>query len=97
MFTYADDGRREPVDPSRMGPHMAGCLLCGPRATTVGIFIPTTDAMLAVVLRLRQHPVRARSTACIAYGLCQGHVGGADVTDRVERTLIAAAEKVVVQ
>ena len=97
IFAYADDGRREPFDPLTMGAHLAGCILCGRRVKAVGIFIPTNNTMRAAVLRLRRHPARERSTACIAYGLCTRCAKHADVTDRVEAALSAAADRVAVQ
>jgi hypothetical protein len=97
-FTYTADGSRVPFDPTATGAHLAGCLLCGRRVKAVGLFIPLTDAMHAVVLRLRQHPVPASSRASgIAYGLCSRCVKRADATDRVEAALVAAAAKVTVQ
>jgi hypothetical protein len=98
IFSYIEDGGRTPFDPLTMGAHLAGCILCARRhIATVGIFVPTTDAMRAVVLRLRRHPQRAQSTACIAYALCARCMKHADATDRVEAALVAAAERVVVQ
>lgn len=95
IFTYAEDGDRVPFNPLAM--RFAGCLLCGGRARAVAIFVPTTEAMHAVVLRLRQHAQPAHGTACLAYGLCARCSERADLFARVERALEAAAAKVVVQ
>ncbi len=92
-----EDGGRVPFDPTRMGRHLAGCLLCGRRIAAVGVFLPKTDAMRAAILRLREHPVPARSTSAISYGLCRHHLAQPDVTKRVEKAIEAAAAKVVVQ
>lgn len=98
VFTYATDGKRIPFDPIKMGRNCAGCILCGGRRIAmVGLFVPATDAMRAVVLRLRRHAPRARSTAGLAYGLCRSCAAYADATDRVEAALEAAAERIVVQ
>lgn len=97
IFSYIEDGGRTPFNPLETGSHLAGCLLCGRRVKAVGIFVPMTDAMRAVVLRLRRHAQPARSTACIAYGLCTRCMKHADATDRVESALVAAAERVTVQ
>lgn len=96
IFSYATDGRREPFDPTRMGQHLDGCVLCGRRIAMVGIFVPATDAMRAAVLTLRRHAIRPNSTACVSYGLCHRHARQ-DVTGRVEAALVAAAGRVVVQ
>jgi hypothetical protein len=71
VFTYTEDGSRVAFDPATM--RVAGCLLCGRRIAVVGIFIPTTEVMRAVVRRLRKHPAREQSTACLSYGLCTHH------------------------
>jgi hypothetical protein len=97
MMTYGADGVREPFDPLTTGAHLAGCILCGRRIAVVAVFVPTTNAMRAIVTRLREHPVPPRSSACVAYGLCTRCLKHADVADRVEAALVAAAEKVVVQ
>jgi hypothetical protein len=97
IFAYIEDGGRTPFDPLTMGAHLKGCILCGRRVNAVGLFLPLTDDMRAVVMRLRRHPQRAQSTACIAYALCARCVDLADVTTRVEAALVAAAERVTVQ
>jgi hypothetical protein len=96
MFTYADDGRREPFDPLTAGAHLQGCVLCGRRVETVGIFIPQSPEMEAVVLVLRRHVPPAQSTAGLVYGLCRKH-SRQEVTTRVEAVLVATAGKVTVQ
>jgi hypothetical protein len=97
IWSYAD-GSRIPFDPLTTGAHLAGCILCGRRRiATVGIFVPATDAMRAVVLSLRRHAVPECSTGCVAYGLCTRCLKHADATDRVEAALAAAAQKVTVQ
>jgi hypothetical protein len=98
VFAYAEDGGRIPFDPLTTGAHLAGCILCGRRRiATVGIFVPATDAMRAVVLCLRRHAVPERSTGCIAYGLCRRCMKHVGATDHVEAALVAAAGKVTVQ
>ena len=79
VFTYAEDGERTPFNPFKMGAQLAGCLLCGGRVTAVGVFIPSTDDMRTVVLRLRQHPVPPHTTPCVAYGVCADHLVVADI------------------
>jgi hypothetical protein len=95
-YTYADDGSRVPFDPQTAD--LAGCLLCSRRRIAmIGVFVPATDQMRSVVLRLRQHPSRASSTACLAYGLCRDCAGRASVLDEVEAAIEAAAERVTLQ
>jgi hypothetical protein len=96
-FTYTADGSRVPFNPATTHAQLVGCLLCGAPVAMVGVFIPATDEMRAVVMRLRMHATRPRSTPCMAYGLCDRHVAEDDVTRRVESALIAAAEQVVLQ
>jgi hypothetical protein len=96
IFTYAADGNREPFDPHTACAHLEGCILCGKRVATVGIFIPQSPEMHSVVLRLRRHPQREQSTSCIAYGLCRKH-SRQEVTTRVEAVLVATAREVTVQ
>ena len=96
MFTYLDDGRRVPFDPSRVRQQIPCCLLCGGPTAGVGVFLPYTATMQAAVLRLRQHPVRERSSMTLAYGLCYWHAADPDY-DRVEAVILAAAERVRVQ
>lgn len=93
VFSYAENGGRIQFDPLTTGAHLAGCCLCGRRIAAVGIFVPTTEAMRAIVMRLREHPVPPRSTSCISYGLCRRHLAQPDVTNRVETALVAAAEQ----
>lgn len=95
IFTYAEDGERTPFDPLTM--QFGGCLLCGGRPRDVGIFVPTNATMRAVVMKLRRHAQPAHSTACLAYGICARCGERADVTDRVEMALVAAAARVVIQ
>ncbi len=98
MFTYAEDGTRVPFDPLTTGAHLAGCILCGRRTFTVGIFAPTTDDMRLAVAKLRRHPQRERSMSGIAYGLCRRHTRDLDASLlQVERVIRAAAQKVTVQ
>lgn len=97
VFTYADDGARIPFCPLAAGAHFTGCLLCSRRVQTVGIFIPQSPEMLSVVLRLRRHGTRTQSTPALVYGLCAACSEQADVFERVERVIEAAAERVVVQ
>jgi hypothetical protein len=97
VFGYPAAGGRQPFDPLTTGAHLAGCILCGRRIAAVGVFIPTTDEMHAVVMRLREHPIPPRSTSCISYGLCRRHLAQPDVTERVETALAEAADKVRVQ
>jgi hypothetical protein len=97
-FTYDADGSRVPFDPNLTGRQLAGCFLCGRRVVMVGVFMPTTDDMRAVVLRLRQHSVPARTTSAFAYGLCHQHAADIDATsEQVEAALVAAAAHVVTQ
>lgn len=96
MMVY-ENGERVPLDPLRISRRIPGCILCGHRIAAVRIFLPQTDAMRAVVTRLREHPVRVRSSSGIAYGLCGRHLAQSDVTDRVESALVTAAAKVTVQ
>jgi hypothetical protein len=95
LFTYAADGRRVPFDPRTID--IGGCLLCGWPVAVVGIFVPSNDAMITVVLRLRRHPARPNSTPCIAYGVCGSCNDRTDVFECVEHALEAAAERVAVQ
>jgi hypothetical protein len=94
-FTYRSDGTRERFNPMTFQP--GGCCLCGGRVETVGLFVPATAEMLAVVLRLRRRPTRPNSTPGIAYGLCDSCAAHPDVLDYVERALAAAAAGVVLQ
>lgn len=98
IFAYDADGARAPFDPARVREHIAGCVLCAdPAVETISFFTPTTDAMRAVVLRLRQHATRPLSTPALAYGLCTACGERADVTERVEAVLVATARRVTVQ
>jgi hypothetical protein len=97
-WTYADDGSRHVFDPQITSARLDGCLLCGRRRiASVGIFVPATDEMRVVVLRLRQHALKERSTGALAYGLCAACVEDEDVIARVEQAIEAAAAKVIVQ
>jgi hypothetical protein len=96
IFTYTDAGDREPFDPQATGAHLQGCILCGRRVASVGIFIPQTPEMQAVVLVLRQHEAPRDSTAGLVYGLCRKH-GRQDVSTRVKAVLVATSRKVTVQ
>ncbi|MGB2714173.1 MAG: hypothetical protein WBC51_08350 [Vicinamibacterales bacterium] len=96
VWTYAADGSRTLFDfePSTI----RGCCLCGDRRVEhVGLFVPATDEMHAIILKLRQHPARPNSTPCVAYGLCGRCGDRADRFDRVEAALATAAARVVVQ
>jgi hypothetical protein len=95
IWTYAEDGRREPLDFQTLA--IDGCCLCGRPPHNVGLFVPSNVEMIAVVLKLRRHPARPNSTPCLAYGLCAPCGDLADVFERVEQQLEAAAGRVVVQ
>jgi hypothetical protein len=97
VFTYDTDGTRIPFDPQTVRP--TGCILCGRRRiAVVGIFIPATDDMRAVVLKLRRHPIQSTTKwSGIVYGLCRRCMQYPDAADRVEMALEAAAQKVVLQ
>jgi hypothetical protein len=96
FWTYAADGRREPFDPERVGPHVKRCLLCGRRSVRIGIFVPSTPEMRAVVVRLRGFAAPAGSVASLAYGICARHSGHPETPERVEDAFVAAAQKVKV-
>jgi hypothetical protein len=97
VFTYTEDGERTPFDPLTVAAQLAGCLLCGrPHVAMVGVFVPETAAMRAVVMRLRRRAPREHSDAAVAYGLCRKHARR-DVTARVETVLTAMAGNVTVQ
>jgi hypothetical protein len=96
ICAYGVDGPHQPFDPAITRAQLAGCLLCcDPYITVVGVFVPDTAEMLAVVLRLRQHPIRG--TSALAYGLCRRCMRYVDVTDRVEAAIVAAASRVTIQ
>jgi hypothetical protein len=95
IWTYSGDGLREPLDLKTLA--IDGCCLCGHPTRNIGLFVPSNDEMIAVVLKLRRHPMRPNSTPCLAYGLCALCGDLADVFERVERRLEAAARRVVVQ
>lgn len=98
FFSYLkDDGRRTPFDPVTTGAHVAVCLFCSQPSAAVGVFVPRTDEMRAVVIRLRRHPIRPGSEPCLAYGVCRFHLAQADVAERAESALIAAAEGIALQ
>ena len=96
MFTYEPDGARVAFDPQRTRQQLAGCVLCGGPIAAVGVFRPIDEVMRRAVITLRQHPVRAGSDGGMAYGLCAQHAVDPD-TDRVERVILAAAERITVQ
>jgi hypothetical protein len=97
FFTYEGDGR-VPFDPTITARRLDGCLLCHGRSIAiVGVFIPATDEMRAVLLRLRRHAQPTKSTSALTYGLCADCVDLDDVTARVECAIEAAAAKVVLQ
>ncbi len=96
-MTYAADGARAPFDPAIVGADLDGCLLCGAAHSIVGVFVPQTDEMRIVVLRLRRYMPPRHSTPALAYALCGACYGQADVTDHVEAALIDAAARVVTQ
>ena len=95
-FTYAGS-ERVAFAPETVAAQMAGCVLCGDPSAFVGVFVPTTDVMRAVILRLRTHAIPERSTPAIAYGLCRRCGAYEDAPDRVEDALRAAAARVVAQ
>jgi hypothetical protein len=98
MFTYAEDGTRIPFDPLVTGAHLAGCILCGRRIYTVGIFAPITGEMRTAVAKLRRHATPTQSQQGVAYGLCRRHSRNLDASLlRVELVILAAARKVTVQ
>ncbi len=96
IFSYTDDGRRESFDPRLTSERIAGCLLCGRPVVMVGVLRPIDDVMRQAVITLRQHPMRDGSDVGISYGLCAKHSVAPD-TERVERVILAAAARVVVQ
>ncbi len=92
------NGQRERFDPDAVRRQLAGCYLCGAPIVLVGMFCPTTASLQAAVLKLRQHPVLARSTPAMTYGLCKAHARDPEaVFDRVEAGILKAAERVVTQ
>lgn len=96
-FTYRGD-QREPFDPDMVGRELAGCLLCGRPVVLIGIFTPNNDEGRAAVLRLRTHPLRPRSDAGLAYGLCRGHARDTDrAATQVEDAIVAMTQRVVLQ
>lgn len=97
MTFFYSGGQRVPFEPETVAARTAGCVLCGAPSAVFGIFAPTTDAMRAVILRLRTHAVPERSTPAIAYGLCRTCSAHEDAADRVEDALTAAAARVAVQ
>lgn len=96
IFTYTAAGRREPFDPSRLGAHLDGCLLCGRRVRMVGIFLPSSEPMRSAVLQLREHPLDGDMVPGLAYGLCRRHAADLNI-DHVEAAIRGAARKVTVQ
>lgn len=98
MFkSYNATGQRVPFDPAQKQADLAGCLLCGRRPIALlGLAMPNTPEAAAIFLRLRQHPLPARSTPGLAYGLCATHADDPDF-DRIDATIWAAAARVRVQ
>lgn len=94
MFTGA--GARTPFDPEKV--RLDGCLLCGRRVASVGVFIPSNDMMQTVVLTLRRHSEPAMSNPALIYGLCLEHyLDPVAATDAVDARFIALAAQVTVQ
>jgi hypothetical protein len=94
IWTYTDDGRREPFDPTRL--RFLGCVLCGdPQVTTVGMFRPATDEMRLAVLLVRHRPPAEGMEGGLAYGVCSDCADDPDVCERVERAIFAASKRTV--
>ena len=98
MWTYTTDGRRAPFDP-RSSAVVRRCVLCGGLPVVMtGVCIPQGEEGKALIMRLRQHPVPAGTSALLAYGLCARHCPPSDdIAEQVEARLQVIADQVVLQ
>jgi hypothetical protein len=93
--TYDQHGELRRLDPCAMKKRTC-CILCGAPVVMIGVAIPNTPEMVAVIMRIRTHAVTSDMTPAMAYGLCADHAIEPDL-DQINAVICEMAERVIVQ